>query len=286
MLNRSDNGDSNGGPDGDTDAKRFIRGSIDWLCLVGKNPINKDGRDLEGNPQLKGEGSGGIRDEGTGGQDGNQSDRSVDGLQSRHQGRVTTPVPTTGEPLTTGDTDVSLTKQCVGDLCRHEGFKKYAYPDPIKPLAKKYRTQPWGDRPAREIMILIGETDYSKGEPWTVGIGNTVGVTPDTIVSLTQAQSNLSNHLAKNFRELDQLVPSWKSMPFPIQTVLVNLVYNLGSLGLSKFKNTLSYLVAGNYPSAAANLEKSLWFKQVGHRATELVKRVRTCSIDPKHLVP
>jgi lysozyme len=135
-------------------------------------------------------------------------------------------------------------------------------------------------------MNLVGESDVSKGTPWTVGIGNTVGVGPDTRVSKVQARSDLSKHINQNLRELDKLVPTWKTMPFPIQTVLVNLVYNMGVAGLAKFKNTLTYLKAGNYAAAAANLERSLWYKQVGIRAKEIVARVRTNSIEPKHLVP
>lgn len=181
---------------------------------------------------------------------------------------------------------MNLVPQLVADLERHEGFRKFAYPDPLSYLGRKYRNQPWGFKPARELMILIGEKDFSKGKPWTVGIGDTVGVTPDTIVTLTQAQSKLSNHIAKNLRELDGVFPQWKQMPFPIQTVLVNLVYNIGGVGLSKFKNTLAYLAARNFPAAAANLEKSLWYRQVGRRAVELVRRVRTNTIEPQHLVP
>lgn len=179
-----------------------------------------------------------------------------------------------------------LITQVVADLERHEGFRKYAYPDPLSYLGTKYRSLPWGKQPARTLMALVKEQDDRKGAPWTVGFGDTVGVGPDTIVTLIAARAKLSNHIGKNLRELGQLIPSWQIQPFPIQTVLVNLIYNLGKEGLGKFKNTLSYITARNYPAAAANLEKSKWYGQVGYRAQELVKRVRTNSIDPKHLVP
>lgn len=181
---------------------------------------------------------------------------------------------------------MELVPQCSSDIERHEGFRQFAYPDPLSYLGKKYKSQPWGRRPAREIMTLIGESDFSKGVPWTVGIGDTIGVGPDTQVSLAQARSKLSTHIAKNLRELDQSFPAWKTMPFVIQTVLVNLTYNMGIKGLLKFKNTLKYLEQKNWAAAAANLERSLWYKQVGRRAVELVKRVRTQEIEPNHLVP
>lgn len=177
-----------------------------------------------------------------------------------------------------------LLVQVVADLVRHEGYRKYAYPDPLTILGKKYKSQPWGKVPAREILALIGQP-AEKGAPWTVGIGHTHGVTPDTVFTLEMAMHKCEEHVISLIPGLTGSFPDWPYQPFAVQTVLFNMAYNLGVDGFHKFKNTKKYLLARDYDAAATNLKKSLWYQQVGDRAVELVKRVKTQSIDPQHLV-
>ncbi len=41
-----------------------------------------------------------------------------------------------------------LKRQVVADLNRHEGFREFAYPDPLSALYKKFSRLPWGLKPA------------------------------------------------------------------------------------------------------------------------------------------
>ena len=77
-------------------------------------------------------------------------------------------------------------KQTVADLDRHEGFREFAYPDPLSALARQYpaRKHGWGKRPASVIAAELGLTtaDLDKGRPWTVGHGFTHRVTPNSSI--------------------------------------------------------------------------------------------------------
>jgi GH24 family phage-related lysozyme (muramidase) len=177
-----------------------------------------------------------------------------------------------------------LLVQVVADLVRHEGYRKYAYPDPLSILGKKYPKHDWGRKPAREILALIGQPP-EKGAPWTVGIGYTHGVNPDTVYTLEMAMHKCEEEVVSLVPGLSRIFSDWINQPFAVQTVLLNMAYNMGIKRLSEFKNTFKYLLARDYDAAGTNLKKSLWYKQVGDRADELIKRVRTQSIDPQHLV-
>jgi GH24 family phage-related lysozyme (muramidase) len=178
----------------------------------------------------------------------------------------------------------ALYAQVGSDLERHEAFRRYAYPDPLSLLARKYRRLPWGFKPARQLLAQIPEGE-EHGIPWTVGIGFAVGVTPDHIMELPMARQKLKEKLVYYWNELTKVIPDINEHPFVIQTVFLNMIFNLGRVRLSKFENTLRFLRERNYAQVADNLEKSLWHRQVGGRAVELVERVRTNTIKQEHLV-
>src|SRR5688572_27910594 len=57
-----------------------------------------------------------------------------------------------------------LLNQYLADARKHEGFRQYAYPDPLSALGKIFPASKygWGAKPAREILNFIGQ-DESKG---------------------------------------------------------------------------------------------------------------------------
>lgn len=177
-----------------------------------------------------------------------------------------------------------LLVQVCRDLWRQEAYRFYAYPDPRSMLAKKYKAYKWGFKPAREILNLIGQS-ANDGLPWTVGVGYTIGVTPDSTMTEEIAQHKLEEHVVQCANDLEKIYPNWKNVSFVTQTVLLNLVYNMGIKGFSKFVNTLKFITAGDYDAAANGLKKSLWYQQVGTRGVELVERLRTQTIPEEYLV-
>jgi GH24 family phage-related lysozyme (muramidase) len=167
-----------------------------------------------------------------------------------------------------------LVSPYLGDIREAESYREFAYPDPLSGLARKYRHLPWGFKPARDLLNLIGE-DESKGNPWTVGYGHTHGVNPDTRFSKEMAEHKLKEMAWDALITANKLVPNFYEHPEEIRRVLVDMAYNLGYNKLAKFKNTLRACREFRYEDMAKGMENSLWYKQVGTRAKKLVNLVR-----------
>ncbi|UFK09586.1 lysozyme [Xanthomonas phage DES1] len=176
-----------------------------------------------------------------------------------------------------------LYRQVVADLKRHEGYKFYAYADPLSSLYKLVKASLWGTKPAREL--LPKNTDFSKGTPWTVGIGYTKGVNVDSTMEEIKAERITEQEVAEIDTELKAKLSFYDTSSFVTKTILINMAYNMGIKGLLSFRNTLNFIKAGNYAQAARNMEQSLWFRQTKVRAQELVKRMETQTIPQGYLV-
>jgi lysozyme len=149
---------------------------------------------------------------------------------------------------------MNLQEQILADLRRHEGCRLSVYKDTVG--------------------------------VWTIGYGHTKGVTKDTKpITQEQADEWLREEMIESIKALKEAYPWVVNLDKVRQTVLVNMCFNLGINRLSKFKNTLRFVEVGDYKNAALNMEKSLWAAQVGQRATELMKRMATGKIEPRHLV-
>jgi lysozyme len=185
--------------------------------------------------------------------------------------------------LHTAETKLML--QVKADLERHEGFREFAYPDPLSPLGRRYRGKDWlwGFVPARELMARIPGAKEEDGKPWTYGCGFTNCVTPDSRIHRIPAERMLEGLILEMQHVLASKLPWYPTASFVTKTVLTNMAFNMGINGLLKFKNTLAYIKAKQYEQAARNMELSLWYKQVGYRAKELVQRMKTQTIEPQH---
>jgi lysozyme len=184
--------------------------------------------------------------------------------------------------------ETKLLRQVKSDLARHEGFREYAYPDPLSPIGKKYKGLywPWGYVPARVLLSRIPGARDKDGAPWTYGFGFTSNVTPDSMITRIQAERRLEDLILSMNNLLGEKLPTWYNQASLVtKTVLINMAFNIGIDGLLKFKRTLAYVKAFDFANAAHNMELSLWYKQVGTRAKELVQRMRTQSIEPQYLV-
>lgn len=177
----------------------------------------------------------------------------------------------------TTTSQTKLLRQVVSDLGRHEGFREYSYPDPLSALAKSQPSKDWGFKPAREVARP--GTNYETGKPWTVGYGFTHGVTPDSRMNRITADRKLEQEILEVDAALSNVLSWYKESSFITKTVLINMAFNLGLKGLLGFRNTLKFISQKNYEQAARNMTQSLWYKQVGARAKELVERMRTQNI-------
>ena len=64
--------------------------------------------------------------------------------------------------------------------------------------------------------------------------------------------------------------PWFKDIDDKAKAVVVNMCYQLGIRGFSKFKKTIYYLETGQYEEASVEMLDSLWAKQTKGRAKEL----------------
>lgn len=185
--------------------------------------------------------------------------------------------------------ELQLAHQVASDLDRHEGYREFAYPDPLSKLYKKYANEKWGFQPARDILNKLGisaEDATKLGAPWTVGYGFTHGVNLDSRVSKQQAKRKLEELVIAINRDLIGTLTWYKDATYVTKTILINMYYNLGRAGLLGFRNSLRYISERSYKQAATNMLKSLWAQQVGQRARELARRLETQEIPDPYKVP
>lgn len=91
-----------------------------------------------------------------------------------------------------------LSEQGFEELKKSEAYRKYAYPDVASPLFKAYPKKPWGFKPVAEILRTLPDSARKlDGTPYTVGYGQTVGVTPESQMTLAEAEDNLRAKIRK-----------------------------------------------------------------------------------------
>lgn len=114
---------------------------------------------------------------------------------------------------------------------------------------------------------------YCTGGKLTIGVGRNL---EDVGISRSEAQFMLENDIIRVMKQLDEMIPMWREQSPTRQLVLLDMAFNLGVFGLSKFQNTLAHIEAGEYDLAADEMLRSRWAEQVGARATNLAQAMRT----------
>lgn len=97
----------------------------------------------------------------------------------------------------------------------------------------------------------------------------------DTGLSEIEANYLLENDIIEREMGLQQSLPYYAELDGVRQRVLINMAF-MGLPKLLKFEDMLRALAAKNYEKAAAEMLNSKWARQVGDRATELAKMMRT----------
>lgn len=163
---------------------------------------------------------------------------------------------------------------CTSDAKKYLTYKEFAYPHKDSDLARKYHRQPWGEKPAREILNFLGVSE-TKGGQWAVGYGYTRGVTADHRFTREVAEHKLKEVVLESIRDASTLVPDFEHQPEEVQSVLAFMVRDLGRVPMTGFRTTLRYCTEKDYRNMALALEKTLWYSNGGRKAKDLVKRIR-----------
>jgi len=113
--------------------------------------------------------------------------------------------------------------------------------------------------------------DDSLGIP-TIGYGFAI---KDLVLDEDIAEEILIRKLEKLKRNAISRFKWLEDMPQEVQEVVINMCYQLGVTGVSKFRKAISALQEGEWNEAADEMLDSLWAKQTPNRATELSNIVR-----------
>lgn len=115
-------------------------------------------------------------------------------------------------------------------------------------------------------------------------IAHTGDIAFDPIVSLSEeaAATLLKSDMFSMMREMDGKWPWFSLAPLHVQTVLLNMAYNMGVPRLSGFKKTLKFIQQGEYFAAGEEMlinsagdGPSEWYTEVGPRAKRLSDRLK-----------
>ena len=77
---------------------------------------------------------------------------------------------------------------------------------------------------------------------------------------------------------MEELVGT-QPLPMLVKGVIIEMVFQLGKTGVSKFKNMFAALNEYDYTRAAAEMLNSVWYRQTPSRCEELANLVRKCEI-------
>ena len=116
--------------------------------------------------------------------------------------------------------------------------------------------------------------DDSLGIP-TIGYGFAI---KDLVLDEDIAEDILIRKLEKLKRNANARFQWLEDMPQEVQAVVLNMCYQLGITGVSKFRKAISALQEGDWDEAANEMLDSLWARQTPNRATELSNIVRNQS--------
>lgn len=105
---------------------------------------------------------------------------------------------------------------------------------------------------------------------WTVGYGQTgprivegCKVTEQEAENMLERSANKASDAAMRVLGLE----AWRNLDDVRRLVLVDMCFQMGETGLSKFSRTLNAIRSGDYASAAKYMLASLWAKQTPARA-------------------
>ena len=144
----------------------------------------------------------------------------------------------------------------IEQLKRHEGFRKHVYK-----CTAGHDTVGFGYNLDANPLAL---TPYEIKEIRQTGINANVAE-----YLLLRHVEQIQTMLIKSFAWFETLNEARRA-------VLINMVFNMGLVGLFSFKNTLRMIKTGDFDGAAKGMLESKWAAQVKGRAIELAEQMRS----------
>lgn len=110
----------------------------------------------------------------------------------------------------------------------------------------------------------------------TIGVGHRV-MNGENFSRLTNKQidSLLLRDTVSAYVSARRNIKNFDSLPRDIKLIVVDMNYNLGERGFSKFKKTIAAIESNNFAVASREMKNALWYKQTGRRARHHVSTMR-----------
>lgn len=111
---------------------------------------------------------------------------------------------------------------------------------------------------------------------WTIGIGHKL--TKDELdanlstITKEQAYDILEKDLDNAKKDAKRIFPEYDTYPENVKLALLDMTFNLGYSGLSKFITTIGLIKDRKFKEASVQAMKSLWARQVPNRAKRVTK--------------
>ena len=106
----------------------------------------------------------------------------------------------------------------------------------------------------------------------TIGYGFAV---KDLYLSKEICNKILKQKISELKLKISQKFDWFTDSPDQVQDVVINMCYQLGINGFSKFKKTIYYLETEQYEEASEEMLDSLWARQTPNRAKELSDEIK-----------
>jgi len=153
--------------------------------------------------------------------------------------------------------------------------------------------------PPREVgrMMTIKELlikhEGKKSRPYKCPAGfNTIGVgynfdanpLPEDIEAYLKKNGKITDYMIDRLFDLSlhvalsgcrALFPVFDTFSHNRQIALIDLVFQLGKAGMTKFKKSIPLINAGKWEEAAKEMRKSEWAKQTKNRSIEITNMIR-----------
>jgi lysozyme len=133
----------------------------------------------------------------------------------------------------------------------------------------------------KNIMAMIQRHEGIKYKPykdslglWTIGVGHLIGdgksLPPEWDREFSAAEvQNLFAGDYKKHKDAAQKIPGFDKLSISAQAALIDITYNMGPTWWHKWPSFTKYMQELDLKDAAASLEDSKWYTQVGSRARE-----------------
>lgn len=155
--------------------------------------------------------------------------------------------------------------------------------------------------------MLMRDEGYRRDVYWdsegfpTVGVGHLIDVTPRKTKDMSIINRKLSQEVGRevhgvltaeevqmlfdkdtnvqlvNMNKYSNIMAAYNAAGdnTPRKWALINMSFNLGAAGLSKFTNSLKFMAAGDWSKASDNMRDSLWFRQVKGRGPRICNTIK-----------